>query len=99
MRAKDRVGHVQLRCRRALVAAKGAPLCIGDFLPRCFPRAETYTRWMRNSVHRALPRFAVSLGRTHARGRPNLWIPNAELMRRIKGTSALRSGPPRPVFP
>jgi hypothetical protein len=88
MRAKDRVGHVQVRFRRALIAAKGAPVCIGDFLPRCFPRAKTYTRWMRNSVHRALPRFAVSLGRTNTRGRPNLWIPNPELMRRIKGTAA-----------
>ena len=81
---KKRVGRVQLQIRRALIAADGRPVQIGDLLPRCFPAARNYPRWMRKSVHRALPRFAVPLERTNTRGRPIMWAPNPELMRLIE---------------
>lgn len=70
----DRVGRVQRQIRRALLAADGRPVSIGELLPRCYPRSTKYTRWQRWSIHRALPRFAVPLGRyMSAQGRPMLW--------------------------
>jgi hypothetical protein len=48
-RGKKRVGRVQLQIRRALIAADGRPVQIGDLLPRCFPAARNYPRWMRKS--------------------------------------------------
>ena len=83
--AKPRVGRVQLAVRRSFVAADGRPLTIRDFLSRAFPRTTQHPHWMRKSVQRALPRFAVSLGRTNAQGRPIMWAPNPELIRLIEG--------------
>jgi hypothetical protein len=79
----SRVGRVQLQIRRAFIAADGKPLQIGDLLPRCFPSAASFPRWMRNSVHRAIPKFAISLCRTNGRGRPNLYAAKPELARLI----------------
>src|SRR5262249_55959456 len=67
---KHRVGRVQLQCRRALVAHQGGPVVISEFLPWAFPRADSHARWMRWSVHRALPKFAVPTGRYALQGRP-----------------------------
>ncbi len=85
----DRIGRVQCQIRRAFVAADGKPLRIGDLLPRCFPGVDCYARWMRKSIHRALPKFGVSLGRTSRQGRPILWAPKPELARLIGHTENL----------
>jgi hypothetical protein len=79
-------GHVQVACRRALIAADGKPVRMRDFLARAYPRAEAYSGWMRWSVMRALPAVAVRLGHMRARGAPTLYVPNAELRRRISPT-------------
>ncbi len=84
----DRIGRVQLNVRRAFVATAGRPLMIRDLLPRCYPRAESYTRWQRWSIHRAVRRFGVSTGRAESlQGRPVVWVPSAELMRLIRGSN------------
>ncbi len=80
-----RVGRVQRQVRRAFIATNGRPIQIGDLLPRAFPQAKTYARWMRKSVQRAIPKFGVSLGRINARGRPSLYAPKPELARLIRG--------------
>ena len=80
--AKRRVGRVQLAVRRSFVAADGGPLTIRDFLARAFPRTTVHKHWMRKSVHRAIPRFGIPLGRNlNRQGRPMVWAPNAELRR------------------
>jgi hypothetical protein len=82
--SKSRVGRVQLAVRRSFVTAGGKPLTIADFLPRAFPRTTNHARWMRKSVNRAIPKFGVCLGRIpHERGRPCVWVPNAQLGRLI----------------
>ena len=86
---KHRVGRVQLQCKRALVAHNGGPVVISEFLRWAFPRADSYARWMRWSVHRALPKFAAPAGRCESlQGRPMLWIARPELMRLINPKSA-----------
>jgi hypothetical protein len=52
---------------------KGSPLRIQALLAHWYPRSTKYARWQRYSVHRALKRFGVPLGRIHGRGRPMLW--------------------------
>ena len=47
---KPRLGRVQRQVRRAFVAAGAQPLTIAELLPFCFPRADSYARWMRWSV-------------------------------------------------
>ena len=78
---KYRVGRVQRQVRRALVAVS-APVSIQDLLAWCYPATKQHPQWHRTNVHRALPRFAISLGRIpHERGRPCVWIPRPELRR------------------
>jgi hypothetical protein len=77
------VGRVQRQVRRAFIASDGRPLQIGDLLARCYPGTTDHPVWHRTNVHRALPKFAVSLGRTNAQGRPIMWAPNPELIRLI----------------
>src|SRR5262245_32148733 len=85
---KHRVGRVQSQCKRALLAHNGGPVLISEFLRWAFPRADSYARWMRWSVHRALPKFAVPTGRyASLRGRPVAWIARPELMRLIRPKS------------
>src|SRR5215813_14498906 len=92
--AKPRVGHVQLAVRRCFIAADGRPLTIRDFLARAFPRTTNHRHWMRKSVHRAIPRFGVPLGRNLRRqGRPMIWVPNAELRRLNWMLSGVRKNP------
>ena len=78
------VGRVQRQVRRAFVASNGRPLQIGDLLARCYPGTTDHPVWHRTNVHRALPKFAVSLGRTNAQGRPMMWAPSPELMRLVE---------------
>jgi hypothetical protein len=68
-------GRVQKAVRRTFIAHGYQPLTIGAFLPRCYPKARRYVWWMRSSVHQALRRCAVSLGRQwHLQGAPHLWV-------------------------
>jgi hypothetical protein len=81
--AKDRIGRIQVAIRRSFIAANGRPLTIRDFLRSAFPRTTQHSHWQRKSCHRAIPRFGICLGRMPGWGRPNLWVPNAELRRLI----------------
>jgi hypothetical protein len=80
---RPRLGHIQVAVRRSFVAADGRPLMIRDLLVRAFPRATEHKHWMRKSVHRALPKFAIPIGRLERRGRPIIWMPNAEICRLV----------------
>jgi len=81
---KYRIGRIQRQLRGAMIAAGGKPLGISDLLVWCYPATKQHPRWPRPIVHRALPRFAVSLGRIPDRpGRPCVFAPNAELRRLI----------------
>jgi hypothetical protein len=55
---------------KTTAAESGGPslpaLQIGDLLARCYPGTTDHPVWHRTNVHRALPKFAVSLGRTNA---------------------------------
>jgi len=63
-----------------MIAADGKPLGISDLLAWCYPATKQHPRWHRTNVHRALSRFAVSLGRiSKTRGRRGMYGPNAEL--------------------
>src|SRR5262245_35064830 len=85
---KHRVGRVQRQTKRALVAHNGGPVLISEFLRWAFPSADSYARWMRWSVHRALPKFALPVGRCASQqGRPMQWIARPELMRLISPKS------------
>jgi len=77
-------GRIHRQIRRAFIASSGAPLRIGQLLEWCYPAAKRDPRWHRTNIHRALPRFAVSLRRISDRpGRPCVFGPNAELRRLI----------------
>jgi hypothetical protein len=81
---KPRIGRVQRQVRRALVANNCKPLSIGELLAWCYPAASGHPRWHRWSIHRALPKFAVPLGRNSGRqGRPMIWSPSAEICRLV----------------
>jgi hypothetical protein len=69
----SRIGCVQLRIRRALIAANGKPVTIADLLPRCYPFAHQFKMWHRTNIHRALDKFAVEVDRRRSRGEPILW--------------------------
>jgi hypothetical protein len=46
-----RRGRIIVALRRALIAANGRPIVVGDVLPRAFPRHRgRYLRWQRWSV-------------------------------------------------
>jgi len=85
--AKQRAGRVCRQIRRCLIAHAGKPVTITDLLNYCHPRARKHPEWHRKSIHRALPHYAVSLGRMgNGAGRPGIYGPNAELMRVIRAT-------------
>jgi hypothetical protein len=80
----QRIGKIQNRIRRAFVANNGRPLKIRELLDHCYPRTSKPPRWCRWSIHKALPKFGVPLGRIPTQqGRPMLWAPNADLIRLI----------------
>jgi hypothetical protein len=81
---RPRLGHIQIAVRRSFVAADGRPLMVRDFLARAFPLTTEHKHWMRKSVHRALPKFGIPIGRSARRGRPIVWMPNADLRRLIR---------------
>jgi hypothetical protein len=61
-----RMGRIQRQIRRALIAL-GRPLTIRELLPYCYPKAKTFQRWMRWSIHRAVSRVAKPLFPTRER--------------------------------
>jgi hypothetical protein len=79
----NRAGRVQRQARRALLVASGRPLRVSELLSWCFPRATRHPHWHWTSVHRAAAKFAVVVKRSRGR-QGNLWLPNAELMARIR---------------
>ncbi len=85
------VGRIQKQIRRAFVASTGQPLVISELLARCYPAAKQHPRWHRWSIHRALPKYGVALGRSRRQGRPIVWAPRPELARLI-GASADYTG-------
>jgi hypothetical protein len=71
-----REGRVVRQVRRCFIARGAQPLCVGDLLPWVYPQLDRFKHWHRWSVRRALLRYAVPIGRSHARGRPVIWRPN-----------------------
>lgn len=83
--AERRLGRVFKLIRRCLVAHGGKPVLIGDLLDYCYPGLRAHPHWHRTSIRRALPRYAIMIGRVGCgRGRPGVYAPNPELMRRIR---------------
>jgi hypothetical protein len=81
----QRIGKIQNRIRRAFVANNGRPLKIRELLSCCYPRTCKPPRWCRWSIHKALAKFGVPLGRAaHEQGRPMVWVPNAKLLKLIE---------------
>jgi hypothetical protein len=68
-----RIGRIQLRVRRALIAADGKPVTITDLLQYCYPFTDRFKMWHRTNIHRAVHKFAVEVGRRRCRGAPILW--------------------------
>jgi len=77
-------GRVERQTRRAIVARWPQPVCIRDLLAWAYPGIAKPTIWHRKSVHRAVKRWAVVVGKT-GNGYGNLWAANAELERAIRG--------------
>jgi hypothetical protein len=73
----NRIGRVQRRVRRALVAGGGQPVPFSALISWSY-LSRRAAHWQRWSIYRAPRRWGVNVGR-------GLWAPNAELMRRIKG--------------
>ena len=71
MPRKKKVGRVQLRVRRALLAA-GKPLTSGEMLRTVYPRwhRERYEDWHFSNLRRAAPKFAYVIYRLGKRGKP-----------------------------
>jgi hypothetical protein len=78
------LGRAERGTRRALIACWPNPARVNDLLEWTYPRVDKPKRWHRTSVHRAVKRWAIVVGKT-GNGYGNLWLPNAELMRRIRG--------------
>jgi hypothetical protein len=85
-----RVGRVQRQIRRRLILSHGGPLQTGDFFSWCYPREKHPKKWQMQHVHRALPRYAVKVGRATTIGRPILWVANPEL-KSLLGTTVNKS--------
>jgi hypothetical protein len=64
---------VQRQIRRRLILSHGEALQTRDFLDWCYPREKQFKKWQMQHVHRALPRYAVKVGRASTIGRPILW--------------------------
>jgi hypothetical protein len=58
---------------RVLIAADSKPVTITDLLQYCYPFTESFKMWHRTSIHRAVHKFAVEVGRRRSRGAPILW--------------------------
>jgi hypothetical protein len=75
---KTCVGHHQRQCRRALIAAAGAPIRTSELMAWCWPRPRKFERWHWHMTARAAHRFGVNIKR-------GWWQANDELQRRIRG--------------
>jgi len=76
-----KVGHYQRRIRRCFILSNGEPVKTSVLLHACYPKVEKFERWHWNAVTRAAHRFGTSPKR-------GWWMPNADLMRFIKGSAA-----------
>jgi len=70
------VGRVQRQTRRCLIASNGEPVPFSTLAEWCYTRGRRPWRW---PIYRALKRWAEPAGR---RG---MWVPNPELMAKIRG--------------
>ncbi len=75
-------GRLQRQIRRSFIAAAGKPLSTTEILTRCYPAARRQ-HWHYWNVRRALPRYAIPIGRGSGYGPPTIWAPNAALRRLI----------------
>ena len=67
----NRMGRVQRQCRRALIALSHAR--IRDLLEWCYPHALEFKHWHRKSIHLAIRKVGVPVGKTRER-RPTTWV-------------------------
>jgi hypothetical protein len=65
------MGRVQLQCRRCLIALNRAK--IGDLLAWCYPKAIELKHWHRKSIHRAIIKVGIPVGKTRER-HATTWI-------------------------
>jgi hypothetical protein len=85
--AKVRVGRVCRQIRRCLIAHNGRPVLINDLLDYCYAGSREHPHWHYRNVHRALPRYAICLGRFGCgSGRSGIYAPRPELARLIRAT-------------
>jgi hypothetical protein len=77
-------GRVQRQIRRSFIASSGKPLTTTEILQRAYPGASRQ-HWHYWNLRRAMPKYAVAIGRGSGYGPPTLWRPNDELARRIRG--------------
>ncbi len=82
-----RRGHLQLCIRRAFIAADGRPLSTGELARRCYARVGELQYWHYDNVRRAMRsmKAGVRAGSKTEQGRAVLWVPKADLLRRIRG--------------
>jgi hypothetical protein len=74
------IGRIQRQVMRSFIAAAGRRVRFKDLLRRAYPSVAAPAAWQRWSVYRALAKYGEQSGR-------GWWLPNAELMARIKGDS------------
>jgi hypothetical protein len=60
-----RLGRIQLQCRRALIAL--SRVRIGDLLEWAYPHATEFKHWHRKSIHRAIIKVGIPVGKTRER--------------------------------
>ena len=81
-----RIGRLQLCVRRAFIASDGRPLSTGELARRYYKR-DDLQYWHFDNVRRAMRsgKIGVRAGSRAAQGRAVLWLPRADLLRRIRG--------------
>jgi hypothetical protein len=78
------LGRAERGTRRALIAAYPRQVRVRDLLAWAYPDVAKPKNWHRTSVHRAVRRWGVVVGKT-GNGYGNLWAANEALEREIKG--------------
>ena len=79
-----RIGRIQRQIKRTFIANPGRPLTTSELIRCAYPRLKVFETWRYEQVRVAAERFAVRIGVAKTRrGKPILWLPNAELMRSI----------------
>jgi hypothetical protein len=81
-----RIGRLQLCIRRAFIAADGRPLSTGELARRYYHR-DDLEYWHFDNVRRAMRsgKAGVRAGSKTEQGRATMWMPRADLLRRIRG--------------